>query len=80
VNGAPPPVPARDELEAMSRAELFDLALRRGARHRELIVLDRSGIMALMVADESDPEAQLEPEPAAAAPAEADTGGDEPPT
>jgi hypothetical protein len=60
----------------MSRAELFDLALRRGARHRELIVLDRPGILALLVADDREPES--EPEPAAAAPADADTGGDEP--
>jgi len=75
-NGAPPPLPPRDELEAMSRAELFDLALRRGARHRELIVLDRPGILALLVADDREPES--EPEPAAAAPADADTGGDEP--
>ena len=49
----PAPLPALDVLEGMSRAELFDVALDRGIRHRELIMLDRDAILALLVEDGS---------------------------
>jgi hypothetical protein len=72
----PPPLPPPDVLDAMTRAELFDLALRRGARHRELIVLDRAGILALLV--DAEPEDERQPQPAAMVPADDDPESGEP--